>query len=104
MLAGGIIRGQTSDIVVGGRPVEIVVASLTADTVRLTVLPIVENKPVSVPLNGGLAPPAEAKTAGTARSASGFKPIRAGNLTVRFTESPPTLVVENKSGVDRSSR
>ena len=99
VLAGGIIRGQTSDIIVGGRPVEIVVASLTADTVRLTVLPIVASKPMSVPLNGGLAQPAAAKTVGQARSASVFKPVQAGNLIVRFTESPPTIVVENKSGV-----
>ena len=99
MLAGGIIRGQTSDIIVGGRPVEIVVASLTADTVRLTVLPIVASKPMSVPLNGGLAQPAAAKAVGQARSAAAFKPVKAGNLTVRFTDSPPTITVENKSGV-----
>ena len=60
VLTGGIIRGQSSDIMVGGRPVEIVVASLTGNTVRLTVLPLTENQPASVPLNGGLAQPNEA--------------------------------------------
>ena len=48
-LAGGILRGQTADIRVAGRPVEIAVVSLSPSTVRLSVLPIEGGRPSAVP-------------------------------------------------------
>ena len=38
-VAGGIPRGQARPITVAGKPVEIVVASVSPSTVRITVLP-----------------------------------------------------------------
>ena len=48
VLAPSIIRGQASPIIVGGRPVEIVVRPLGAFTVRISVRPIVNGKPQPV--------------------------------------------------------
>ena len=98
-LSGGIIRGQTSDIMIGGRPVEIVVSSLSPATVRINVLPIVDGTPSAVPVDGGLAQPDAAKRVGAGRAAETFKPVRAGNLTVRFTAQPATVHVETSAGV-----
>ena len=39
VLAGGTIRGQSDAIVVAGKPVEIVVSSVSPSTVRITALP-----------------------------------------------------------------
>jgi alpha-glucosidase (family GH31 glycosyl hydrolase) len=91
VLSGGIFRGQNADIVVGGRPVEIVVASVSQTTARITVLPIEGNKPVTVPDEGALVPAAAGGQVATNRKPDAFKPITARDLTIRFTSAPPTL-------------
>ena len=40
LVSRGIIRGQGTDITIGGQPVEIAVASLSPSTVRISVLPV----------------------------------------------------------------
>jgi alpha-glucosidase (family GH31 glycosyl hydrolase) len=89
---GGIIRGQTRPITVNGKPVEIVVSSVSASTLRLTVVPI-EGTPV--PDDNALVAAATGKPAGRRRDPETFAPVRAGELTVRFSSTPPTLQVEN---------
>ena len=98
-LSGGVIRGQTADITIGGRPVEIVVSSLSPATVRINVLPITGGAATVVPDDGGLAQPDAANRVGAGRAADTFKPVRAGNLAVRFTAQPPTVHIETTAGV-----
>ena len=98
LVSRGIIRGQGSDITIGGQPVEIAVASLSPATVRISVLPIAGTAPAVVPQNGGLAEPSAAKPVAAARASTQFKPVRAGNLTVRFTAAPPTIHVAAANG------
>ena len=74
-LSGGIIRGQTTDIMIGGKAVEIVVSSLSPATVRINVLPIVDGTPSTIPVDGALAQPDAAKRAGAGRAADTFKPV-----------------------------
>jgi alpha-glucosidase/alpha-D-xyloside xylohydrolase len=90
---GGIFRGQTDDIVIAGQPVEILVRALSPVTVRLTILPLDAGRPGAVPLNGGLADPAAGRTAGRARQAPAFKPIRAGDLLVSYSPDPSAIHV-----------
>jgi alpha-glucosidase/alpha-D-xyloside xylohydrolase len=96
-LAGGVIRGQAADIVIGGRPVEIVVTSIGPETVRIGVLPIENGKAAAPPDDGGVAEPDGGKRVGAGR-APAFEPVRAGNLAIRFTSAPPTVHVETVSG------
>ena len=98
-LSGSIIRGQAADIMIGGKPVEIVVSSLSPATVRLNVLPIAGAAAVAVPDDGGLVQPDAATRVGAGRAADTFKAVRAGDLAVRFTAQPPTLHVETTAGV-----
>jgi alpha-glucosidase/alpha-D-xyloside xylohydrolase len=98
-LPSTILRGQSDDIRVGGQPVEIGVTSVSRFTVRLTVMPIEGRRASSVPLNGGLVDPRAGKPVGRTRSGSHAKPMRAGDLVVRFTDDPPTLHVETTRGV-----
>src|SRR5688500_12127554 len=95
MLSGGVFRGQSAPIRIAGRAVEIAVASVTASTVRITVLPI-DGTPV--PEDGALVAAAAGRPAGRAPATERFAPIRAGDLTVRFTAGPPVLHVERRDG------
>jgi alpha-glucosidase/alpha-D-xyloside xylohydrolase len=116
VLAGGIIRGQTADIMVAGRPVEIAIASLSPSTVRISVLPLdgpgagaVAGGPGAggpgaggrvggVPVDGALVDENPGKSLGRHRTPGGFPSVKAGNVVVRFTNDPPTIHVETSSG------
>lgn len=87
------IRGQAAPIVVAGKPVEIAIASISPATVRLTVSPIAG---AVVPDVGALVAAATGTAIGRRRES--FAPVRAGNLSVRFTAAPPTLHVETLKG------
>ena len=55
LVGGGVIRGQGgADILVAGRPAEILVSSDSAWTVRLTVRGTMNNKPAPMPITGAL--------------------------------------------------
>lgn len=94
--AGGILRGQSRPIMVAGKAVEIAVASISPGTVRITVMPIEE--PATVPDHGALVAAATGKSLGRRRAPDSFAPIRAGNLTVRFTAEPPVIHVDTAAG------
>lgn len=98
MLGGGIIRGQSGDIVVAGRPVEIVVSSLSPSTVRIRVLPIQGGHPGNVPVDGALARERMGRLLGQHRRPASFEPIAAGHLRVRFTPTPPRIHVDTSAG------
>ena len=98
VLARGIIRGRSSDIVVAGKPVEIVVSSLGPGTVRLTVLPLDAGRVAVLPVDGALVAEAEGRELSRRRTSDRFDRIRAGNLTVRFTNEPPALHIETTKG------
>ena len=89
--SGGILRGQARPIMVAGKPVEILVASVSPATVRITVLPI--DGPSAVADDGALVSAAAGRALGR-RRAPDQAPIRAGNLTVRFTADPPVIHVD----------
>ena len=98
-LSGGVFRGQSADIVIGGTPVEIVVASLSPATVRVSVLPLATGTVASVPDDGALVKADAGKRVGAGRVADTFRAVRAGDVSVRFTAQPPTIHVETAAGV-----
>jgi alpha-glucosidase/alpha-D-xyloside xylohydrolase len=63
--------------------------------VRITVLPI-----AGPPLadDGAVVPGGAGRPAGRAPASERFAPVRAGDLTVRFTATPPVLHVERRDG------
>jgi alpha-glucosidase/alpha-D-xyloside xylohydrolase len=98
VFARSVIRGQSSDIIVAGQPVEIVISSLSPSTVRLTVLSIQSGRPAGVPADGALVKEGEGRALARRRTRERFDPVRAGNLVVRFEADPPTLHVETSAG------
>ena len=98
VMARGIFQGRITNIVVAGKPVEIVVASLSPSTVRLTVLPIDNGRTAAVPVDGALVREDEGRVIATRRGREAFDPVRAGNLLVRFNAQPPTVILEKRTG------
>jgi alpha-glucosidase (family GH31 glycosyl hydrolase) len=92
-VSGGVIRGQSAPIVVNGKPVEILIASISPTTVRISVVPIAG---ASIPDHNALVAAATGKQAARRRDA--FQAVRAGDLTVSFSPSPPALSIADASG------
>jgi alpha-glucosidase/alpha-D-xyloside xylohydrolase len=89
---------RAEDIVIAGKPVEIVVASLSPATVRISALPIENGVASTLPMGGAIAAEGQGREIARRRSASRFEPVRAEDVVVRFTASPPTLRIETRSG------
>jgi alpha-glucosidase (family GH31 glycosyl hydrolase) len=96
--SGAVIRGQSEDIVIAGQPVEIAVSSVSAITVRVTVRPLQNGNPASIPVTGALVKEEFAPPLVRSRVSSGLPRVRAGDLAVRFTGNPPTIHVESLKG------
>ena len=94
MIPLGVIRGQESPIMVAGKPVEIAVFSVSADTVRITVRPVEAEKVEAIPYTGALVADEFGAALGRGRTAAGVKSVRAGRLTVAFTDGPPTITIK----------
>src|SRR5262245_14856956 len=91
-----VIRGQSAPLRVAGMPVEIAVASISPVTVRVTVGAIVGTG--GVPDDGALVAAAERKPAASGRSGDALARVRAGTLSVSYTEEPPTIHIDDLKG------
>jgi alpha-glucosidase (family GH31 glycosyl hydrolase) len=85
-------------IVIGGRPVEIGIASVSPRSVRLRVQPIVEGGPAPIPDTGELVEPGTGRVVTRGRDERSLAGVSAGDLRVSYTPSPPTLRVETATG------
>ena len=99
MVPLGVIRGQDAPIMVAGKAVEIAVFSVSPDTVRITVRPIEDGTVGAIPYTGALVSDEFGAALGRGRTASGVKRVRAGRLTVDFTDGPPTITVRRGTAV-----
>jgi alpha-glucosidase len=94
----GAFRGASADIIVGGKPVEIAVWSLSPTTVRITVSPIVDGTRTPVPVTGALIVDDKARPMARGIEASSVARVRARDVVVKFTASPPSLAIETARG------
>src|SRR5215471_19064336 len=79
LLAGGVLRGQSSDIAVAGEAVEIIVRSVSPSTVRISVVPI-EGRAAALGGDDTLVSEDRWRLVGSRRRSESFGSIRAGNL------------------------
>jgi alpha-glucosidase/alpha-D-xyloside xylohydrolase len=96
-LGGGILRGQAADIIVAGQPVEIAVSPVSEVTMRITVRPIQNGIAAPVPVTGALIKDEFGASLARARTSTTLSSVRAGELFVRFTASPPTIHIETST-------
>src|SRR6185503_19994341 len=94
----GAFRSETADIIVGGKPVEIAVWSLSPTTVRITVSPMVDGARTPVPVTGALAVDDKARPVARGTEPPRVAWVRARDVVVRFSESPPSLTIETARG------
>src|SRR6476660_708391 len=91
--------GQQSPIVIAGRPVEILVASVSRSTVHITVFPLDDDRIAQTPAyTGALANASPGDVRARARQAARLARVSAGDLRVRYTDNPPTIHIETTTG------
>src|SRR4029079_6641868 len=93
-LGDGILRGQSEEILVAGKRVELLVRSIGPSTVRITALPV---QTTERPDDDSLVVAARGHIVARRRGRSN-QPIRAGNLTVRITAGPPSIRIDTVAG------
>jgi len=98
LAAAGILRGQSNDIVIDRQPAEIAVFSVSERTVRITARPLAADARAGIPFTGALAKDEFGAALAKARTPADVSRVRAGNLIVRFTPSPPAIHIETTTG------
>jgi hypothetical protein len=88
------LRGQSNEITVAGKRVEIVVSSISDSTVRITALPVDGGR---IPADDSLVPAAAGRIVARRASASS-QTIRAGHLSIRISTEPPTIHIDAPDG------
>ena len=79
---------------------EVQIASVSAQTVRLTVLPIVSGKPATVPFDGSLVRESWGSPIAKSRGDAPAQTIQAGNLKIRVSSNPLAFAVTNADGIE----
>jgi alpha-glucosidase (family GH31 glycosyl hydrolase) len=83
---------------VAGVDAEIQVVSVSAHTVRLTVLPINEGKLTNVATNGSLVRPSWGMPIIKVREEKGPETVKSGDLDIRVSTDPLTFTIETAKG------
>jgi len=83
---------------VAGADVEIQVASVSAHTVRLTVLPITEGKLADVATNGSLVRSSWGMPIIKVREEKGPQTVKSGDLDIRISTDPLMFTIETAKG------
>src|SRR5262249_43911025 len=63
-----------------------------------TVLPVEDGKPTTMPDTGTIVSEGQGRTVVRARAERSLNSVKAGNLVVKFTSSPPTIHIDNVTG------
>ncbi|HKS06977.1 MAG TPA: TIM-barrel domain-containing protein [Gemmatimonadaceae bacterium] len=98
VFAGRFGVDEAAEIIVAGKPVEISVWSLSATTARITVMPIENGATTPVAFTGALVDERLGRSVTRTRDSAGVRRVRAGDMSVRFTDGPPTLHIDNARG------
>jgi alpha-glucosidase (family GH31 glycosyl hydrolase) len=93
-LGDSTLRGQSNEILVAGKRVEIVVSSISDATVRITALPVDGGR---IPADVSLVPAAAGRIVARRASASS-QTIRAGHLSIRISTEPPAIHIDTPDG------
>src|SRR5580692_7510369 len=83
-----LVLAQEAPILVGGRPAEITLTTVSPQTVRVTVQAIEDGGPQPVPQDGALIRPTWGSPIARLRTLSGSRSIKSGNLEVKLSANP----------------
>ena len=101
--AGALISSRTlvaqdTPIRITGRPVEISVSSVSAHTVRISVIPLENGKPQPIPHDGSLVRQTWSPPSGRWTTLARAQSVRCGDLLVKLSPQPLTLRIEGSDG------
>ncbi len=94
----GLLPAGANDIVIAGKPVEVAIASLSPETARITIAPIVDGAVQPLPITGELVQEMLGEPRIRSRSAAQLRRVTAGDLAIAFTDAPPAFTVETRTG------
>jgi alpha-glucosidase/alpha-D-xyloside xylohydrolase len=94
----GIALPQGGPIRIAGRPVEIGLTPVSAQNVRITVVPVDNGQPQPIPRDGALVQNTWGPPAARLRSLSGPRNVKCGDLAVKLSADPLTIRVEARGG------
>ena len=89
-----ILRGQSTPIVVAGKRVEILVSSISDETIRITALPVDRRR---MPTDESLVQAAAGRIVARRESVAS-ETIRAGHLSIKITSAPPAIHIDTLDG------
>ena len=92
------ILAQPVALAIAGKPVEIIVSSVSPDTLRVSITPLVNGQSQSIPNDGSLVQTSWGKPLARVTTLPREQQVRAGNLVVKFTPDPLTIRIEAKDG------
>jgi alpha-glucosidase/alpha-D-xyloside xylohydrolase len=89
---------QEKTLELTGKPVELTIIPVTAQTVRITIQPVESGRLKPVPTDGALVRGDFGKPAATIRSLAGSQSVKCGDLNVKVTADPTAVRVEGQDG------
>jgi alpha-glucosidase/alpha-D-xyloside xylohydrolase len=98
LLTPGSQRADESGVRVAGQEVEIRIAPVSAETVRISLLPIRDGQLVAVPLDGSLVENSWAAPLATLRGDVRAQTVKSGNLQIKITPVPLAFSIETVKG------
>jgi alpha-glucosidase/alpha-D-xyloside xylohydrolase len=98
LLAPAIALSAETPIQIVGRPVEIALASISPETVRITIQPIDNGQVQDVPIDGALVKEDWGQPVARLRTLANSRSVKCGELTVKLSTNPLTIRVESKRG------
>ncbi len=99
LLPGANAIAQDMPIQVAGRPVEIAVTPVSAQTARITIRAIENGELQPIPYDGALVKPDWGQPAARIRNLAAARHIKCGELTINFSGDPLTIRVQAKDGL-----
>ena len=89
---------QDAPLTLGGQPVEITLTPVSRNTVRISVQPLVNGVPTPIPVTGALVEKGWGQPVARVRALAAAKTMKCGDLTVKLSNAPLAIHVEDKAG------
>jgi hypothetical protein len=98
VLLGTGAAAQSTALQIAGQPVEIAITAVSADTLRLSIAPIVNGQPQPLLNDGSLVQQTWGQPVARLTTLPRARQVRCGNLIVKLTPNPLTIRIEAKGG------
>src|ERR1051326_3175607 len=98
LVGAGNANASGAPILIAGHPIEIVITPVSSDTVRLSLVPIEDGRPLPIPYDGSLIQETSRQPRARITTFTGDRSVRCGSLVVKLSPEPLTLRIQ---GSDR---